>query len=57
MTDYGQLGDGELFDRLRAEHGKLPTTKDPDERHEIWQEINRLDAELQRRYPPITSPA
>jgi hypothetical protein len=53
MTDYEQLGDSELFDRLRAEHGKLPTTKDRDERYEVWQEINRLAAEIERRWPPL----
>jgi hypothetical protein len=53
VTDYTQLDDGDLFDRLRAEYGQLPTTKDRDERYEIWQEIKRLDAEIQRRWPPL----
>jgi hypothetical protein len=53
MTDYQQLDPAELFDRLRAEHEKLPTTTDRDERHEVWQEINRLTAEIERRWPPL----
>ena len=56
MPDYGQLTDGELFERLKTEHEKLPITKDPDERLKLWREIDRLNAEIQRRYPLSTTP-
>lgn len=54
MPDYEQLADGDLFGRLKVEYEKLPTTKDRDERHKVWQEIIRLTAEIERRWPPLT---
>lgn len=56
MADYAELTDSELFERLRAEHEKLQTTKDRDERLKLWREIDRLNAEIQRRYPLSTTP-
>lgn len=56
VANYGKLSDGELFEQLKAETEKLPLNRDPDERRELWREINGLVAEIERRYPPSTAP-
>ncbi len=56
MADYRKLSDRELFEQLKVEHEKLPLNHDPDERRELWREINGLAAEIERRYPPSAEP-
>jgi hypothetical protein len=56
MADYGEVTDSELFERLKTEHEKLPVTKDRDDRLKLWREIDRLNAEIQGRYPLSTTP-
>lgn len=55
VADYSKLTDGELFEQLRTEAEKLPFD-DPEERRELWREIDGISAEIRRRYPPSSTP-
>jgi hypothetical protein len=50
------LSDRDLFAAYDRARRRLTPFQDPKERLRVWQEIQALSGELERRYPPATEP-
>lgn len=52
----GSLSDEELLEELRSAHEGVARSSDRDKRRSAWERVIAATRELERRYPPESTP-